>query len=70
MPRLGVRRQFNLSFSEMGQQEKGQPGTGQQQRAQRGKAAPGNDRIMEDWRPCIAFRIILSRHDSVCFVLL
>jgi hypothetical protein len=25
---------------------------------------------MEDWHPSVAFRMILSRHDSVCFVLL
>jgi hypothetical protein len=28
------------------------------------------DRIIVDWCPSIAFRIILFRHDSVCFVLL
>jgi hypothetical protein len=26
------------------------------------------DRIIEEWRPSVAFRMILSRHDSVCFV--
>ena len=38
------------------------------------RGAPGNRRpylaIIEGWRPSVAFRIILSRHDSVCFVLL
>src|ERR1035438_5518449 len=28
------------------------------------------DRIIEDWRPSVAFHMILSRHDSVCFVLM
>jgi hypothetical protein len=26
------------------------------------------DKITEEWRPSVAFRTILSRHDSVCFV--
>jgi hypothetical protein len=36
------------------------------------RGAPGNRRpylaIIEEWRPSVAFRMILSRHDSVCFV--